>query len=417
MLNSASRRIDTFWEKNGQDIRATLSGRMSRFLRPSNSKKQGAQIPVFVFHSVGAVRFEKQLRYLAKNGYTTVHSDSLLEILKGSNRSRPRTVALTFDDATWSFWTTAFPLLKKYGFCAILFAISGIVPDDEQTYPNLEDVWLGRVPLKEIENRERIQPLCTWNELIKMHQSGMLDIQSHSLTHSRVNISPRVVDFIHPKFDSYFFENVNIPISRNESVEHPSRQIQLGQPVYQSASRLSGRRRYLEDHAIGENLIRYVEENGGKVFFSRPSWRRELQKKYRSLVKRAGIQTEYERPQETEAAIRLEFTKSKSLLEDRLPGKTIRHFCYPWFQGSLLSDKIARKCGYHSVFYGLENWHDNHEPNKLPVRIRRISEEYLFCLPGKGKKAIINVWATKFYQFIFKARMDNKGISNRHRAD
>ena len=416
-MSSIRRSLDLFWEKNGQEIQAILSGRMSRFFRTDNFEKEEKGVVVFVFHSVEPVRFEKQLRYLTKNEYTTVGSDSLLEISKERRGNSPRTVALTFDDATGSFWATAFPLLKKYGFRAILFAIPGLVPDDSQTYPNLEDVWAGRSPFEEIVHRERLQPLCTWSELIEMHQSGIVDVQSHSLTHSRINVSPRIVDFIHPEFDSFFYGNVNVPISRNDNAERPLRKMRLGAPVYESTSRLTGRRRLLEDPAVGERLVRYVQENGETAFFSRSTWRHELERTYRGLVKRAGIHIAYESSQETEAAIRLELTKSKEILENKLPGKNIKHFCYPWFQGSPLSERIAGECGYHSVFYGLENWHDNHEPNKLPVRIRRISEEYLFCIPGKGKKAIINVWAAKFYQFIFKARMDKKGLSNRHRAD
>lgn len=390
------------WEKNGQDIRAILSGRMSRFLRPSNSKKQGVQIPVFVFHSVVAVRFEKQLKYLAENGYTTVHSDSLLEILKGSNKSRPKTVALTFDDATWSFWNTAFPLLKKYGFSAILFAIPGLVPEDNETYPNLEDVWAGRTTFEEIIHREHMQPLCTWSELLAMHKSGIVDIQSHSLTHSRINISPKVVDFINPEFDTYFYENVNIPVSRTDSSERPLRPVRFGEPVYQSASKLSGHSRFLENPYVFEKMVDYVEQNGGKDFFLRSSWRRALNKKYRELTVITGKQTEYDRSQETEVAIWMEFIRSKELLENRLHGKTISHFCYPWFQGCTLSDRIAAECGYNSVFYGLENRPNGSELKKVPFRIRRISEDYLFCLPGSGQHEFFNVWLKKIAHFAGK---------------
>ena len=335
MLHGFQRKLDTIWQKNGEKISAILTGNMPYSLKGSPPQQNTkTEIPVFCFHSVEPKRFEKQLQFLATNGYSTVDSDSLFEILKEGCGNKHKTVALTFDDATGSFWVTAFPLLKKYGFKAILFAIPGLVPEDNQIYPNLEDVWAGRTTFEEIAHREHVQPLCTWSELLAMHRSGIVDIQSHSLTHSRINISPKVVDFIHPRFDTYFYENINVPISRYDNIERPLRQIRLGEPVYKSASRFSGSPRFLEDPSIRESLVRYVAENGAETFFSRFLWWRELEKKYRDLVGRLEIETEYESVVETETAIRSELTRSKHLLESKLPGETIRHFCYPWFQGS-----------------------------------------------------------------------------------
>lgn len=233
-----------------------------------------------------------------------------------------------------------------------------------------------------------------------MHRSGIVDIQSHSLTHSRINISPKVVDFIHPGFDTYFYENINVPISRDDYIERPLRQIRLGEPVYKSASRFSGSPRFLEDPSIRESLVRYVAENGAETFFSRFSWRRQLERKYRSLVESAGIQASCETPKETEAAIRLELTRSKQLIECRLPGKSIRHFCYPWFQSSSLSDRIAADCGYDSVFDGLETNEKCERMRNTPLKIRRISEKYMFCLPGYGRHSLRSVWAEKLFHCI-----------------
>jgi hypothetical protein len=314
MLSNTRKNLRSFWKKNGQDIHAILSGELSRLLKASNGKNPNREVPVFVFHSIESATLEKQLRFLAENGYISVNSEDLVRIIKGELEPHSRTVALTFDDSTGSFWASAFPLLKKYRFQCILFVIAGLVPDDNRDYPNLEDVWQGKATMADIKSRELIQPLCTWSELQKIHRSGIVDIQSHSLTHSRINVSPEIVDFISPKFDTYFFENINVPVAVNDSVETPRKVIRLGQPVYDSASRLSGRHRFLEDPMVAEKLVNYVEENGGKAFFSRPFWRRDLKEIYRKTVKDLRVKIAYETPRETGQAIRLELEKSKSRL-------------------------------------------------------------------------------------------------------
>jgi len=402
MIRFVQRKLEAIWIKNGDEIHSLFSGELSRNLKSVVANDGEIHFSVFVYHSVEPDGFEQQLRYLADNNYKTIDANALVEILNGHRNVEPKTIALTFDDATGSFWATAFPLLKKYGFMAILFAIPGLVPDDEYTYPNLEDVWCGRSTIEEIEQRERVQPLCTWSELLTMHQSGLVDIQGHSLIHHRINISSKLVDFINPRFDTYFFENINVPISRDESIERPSRELRLGQPIYESASRLRGKPRFLEDILVSKKLIQYVEQEGGTTFFNRFNWRGELNRKFQMLIKEKPIITEFESTQQMKKSIKHELQISKQILENRLPGKIVQHLCYPWFQGSALSDQIAGELGYKSVFYGLETAsHDDPTPD-LPHQIRRISEEYLLCLPGRGRKTLYSIWTRKFFRFFGK---------------
>ena len=402
MLGFLQRRIEPFWRKNGEEIRAIARGKMPTFLSASDSTQLGKEIPVFCFHSVEPLLFEKQLRYLAANGYQSVDATTLLQMVRGRDDRFDKVVALTFDDATGSFWATAYPLLKKYGFHAIVFVIPGLVPEDDCCYSNLEDVWVGRCSIQEIIDREKQHPLCTWPELIAMQQSGLVDIQSHSLTHSRVSISPQIVDFMHPNFDTYFYENINVPITNQDPLDRPLRQQRFGQPVYKSASRMAGKRRFIEDTALSETMVLYVEENGGIDFFAHSSWRRQLGRIFENSVRKSKQAPDFESREETETAMRKEFAQAKMLLESRLPDKKISHFCYPWFQGGIRADEIAMECGYEAVYYGLEVPEVKNAAANLPQRVRRVSDEYLLCLPGKGREPLHKVWLGKLLKIVKK---------------
>jgi peptidoglycan/xylan/chitin deacetylase (PgdA/CDA1 family) len=387
-------RVRQAWRKNGPEIKALLSGRMPAFARGG---RVVAQVPVFTFHEVEPAQFEAQLTYLRANGYRSLDADQLEDALRTGGHA-DGAVALTFDDANWTFWAVAFPLLRRYGFQAILFAIPGLVPDDPTHYPNLDDVWAGRCPLSELQARATVQPLCTWRELAVMAESGLVDIQSHSLTHSRIAVSPRVVDFLRPDFDTYLFGNANVPVSVSDHPERPERRLRLGAPVFESASRLACRRRYREDPGLVDALTRYVDAQGGASFFAAADWRRRLRRELAGWP--ATDRDEFESEAEMVAAVRCELAESKRRLEDRLD-KPVRHFCYPWFEGSALADQLAAEAGYRSVHYGVQVVRSAAGKQSL-LQVPRLSEEYLFCLPGSSRVAPWWVWWARLTRFATK---------------
>lgn len=73
--------------------------------------------------------FEEQMRWLYENGYKTVTSEELLSFLNGGDLPGKR-VMLTFDDGYYSNFTHAYPILKKYGFTAVMFVVTSWISDE-----------------------------------------------------------------------------------------------------------------------------------------------------------------------------------------------------------------------------------------------------------------------------------------------
>ena len=87
------------------------------------------QVPIVMYHyvrevdrdsdplgwnlSINPKDFEKQLEWLEQEGYVGIHLEELLE-----GEVPAKSVVLTFDDGLEDFYTTAVPLLEKYGFTA-----------------------------------------------------------------------------------------------------------------------------------------------------------------------------------------------------------------------------------------------------------------------------------------------------------
>jgi len=78
--------------------------------------------------------FESQMEYLYKNQYHTVTSDELRAFLYDRKPLPAKSVMITFDDGYLSNYMFAYPILKKFGFKAVLFAITGSIQTKDQDY-------------------------------------------------------------------------------------------------------------------------------------------------------------------------------------------------------------------------------------------------------------------------------------------
>ena len=172
-------------------------------------------LPAFTYHHVGEragdrltvdlAGFEEQVRYLAENGYATLHAGEFVRCLRGEAPVPNRAVLLTFDDGYVDTWAYAYPILKRYKMKATLFLVTGWVSDAHRRRHTLEDAWadapaatLPPVPphdaaRAELARRGPASPLAlTWEEVAAMERSGVMDVQSHTHTHPLCRVGHEV---------------------------------------------------------------------------------------------------------------------------------------------------------------------------------------------------------------------------------
>jgi peptidoglycan/xylan/chitin deacetylase (PgdA/CDA1 family) len=105
--------------------------------------------------------FESQIKWLYKHGKRGVSTRELL-----AAPDRRGLVALTFDDGYADFAEHALPVLRRYGFTASLYIVSGLLGEYNK--------WDEPGPRK---------PLLTAGQLRELSDEGM-EIASHGLTHT-----------------------------------------------------------------------------------------------------------------------------------------------------------------------------------------------------------------------------------------
>jgi peptidoglycan/xylan/chitin deacetylase (PgdA/CDA1 family) len=135
-------------------------------------------IPILCYHQFTTGRstdlmimtrdsFAQQMEYLKANNYRVISLSDLQGFLAASKPVPPRSVVITVDDGFRSAYDIAYPILKSYGFPATFFVYSDFVGG-------------GRA--------------LTWAQINEMHASGLIDIQSHSKTHTSFSLKTTETD-------------------------------------------------------------------------------------------------------------------------------------------------------------------------------------------------------------------------------
>lgn len=140
---------------------------------PINYSPAGSTgIPVLTYHYIGnnpnpkdkardalevtPDKFEEQMQYLSTNGFTPISLDTLYAIFANKAGRPAKAIVLTFDDGYIDFYTTAFPILKRYNFHAVSFIPTGLVGGGY--YMN-------------------------WSQIKEIQSSGLISFEAHTINH------------------------------------------------------------------------------------------------------------------------------------------------------------------------------------------------------------------------------------------
>lgn len=83
--------------------------------------------------------FEKQMKYLHDNHYTTLSLDEFNDWYRAKRTVPKKTVVLTFDDGDYEFYYLVYPILKKYNIKATMFIIGSNTGDTTHAYEDVDN--------------------------------------------------------------------------------------------------------------------------------------------------------------------------------------------------------------------------------------------------------------------------------------
>jgi peptidoglycan/xylan/chitin deacetylase (PgdA/CDA1 family) len=104
-------------------------------------------VPILLYHRIGVSptnnpyyippeRFEEQMKLLHDWEYTVIPVELLVKAITEGADLPPRPVIITFDDGDISVYTTAFPIMQKYGMTGVTYIVGNYMGTEGYMSPD-----------------------------------------------------------------------------------------------------------------------------------------------------------------------------------------------------------------------------------------------------------------------------------------
>lgn len=348
-------------------------------------------VPVIMFHSVGLENenwvfshisepvnvFEEKIAYLAKKRYNFIFWDDLYDHMSGRRKLPRKSIMLTFDDGYLDNWVYAFPILKKYGAKATIF----VNPEFVDPRPVVRN-WADTIKDDRNASIEK-KGFLSWDELRLMQQSGLIDVQSHSLTHTWYFCGKEVIDFYSPSTGNkypWLFWNARPDRKPFYMVEDQSSFIPLGHPIYIHEKALIAKR-FLPSERLVQELSSLVLNEEVPHFFENKDWFEKLVKVHEMLIEKYGFEVESE--EDYKKRVYQELSESKRIIETHLD-KEVKYICWPGGGYNDITKAIAREVGYKAwTLSSKDLGNKRNRPGAEPSEIKRIGSLSRYRFGGR----------------------------------
>ncbi len=120
--------------------------------------------------AVSVENFDRQMKYFYKKGYRTISLAQAIEKKDLSSKS----FVITFDDGYQDNYTNAYFILKRYGFSATIFLITGYIGTDRLFKPERY--------IERYGGREEDYYFLSWRAIREMSNNG-IEFGSHTISH------------------------------------------------------------------------------------------------------------------------------------------------------------------------------------------------------------------------------------------
>lgn len=152
---------------------------------------QASAVPILMYHhvspspglvTVSPETFHAQMAWLADRGYRSIGLAELAAFLQGQPLPK-KSVVISFDDGYLDNYIHAHPVLKAFGFKAVLFLITGWLGDGASRPQGETPDHRQCMALAKAGRAKEM--MLNWCEVAEMARAGTFEFHSHTHTHTR----------------------------------------------------------------------------------------------------------------------------------------------------------------------------------------------------------------------------------------
>lgn len=332
--------------------------------------------PVFYYHSVAPKlhegwmlkfltlrlnNFEQQMAYLKDNHLQSIFLDEWLRIRRGHKTATGKEVCLSFDDGLLDNWVYAFPVAKKYGAKFTIFVSPECIEPRSVLRPTLEDVWAGKVKEEELESLGYL----SWDELKIMQESGVVDVQSHTMTHAKYVSAPNLHGFYYGGFKGYH------PILNAHPELRPTymrdadfeKRLPWGCPLFEETSSVVVKKHFVNQEFMAETAS-LAKKHNLKDTAERPAYEKIARQLADDFGRAGKLIDGIEKDDDFRARMAYEIVDSKRIIEEKL-GKPVQFLCWPHGDNNSAAHTLAKESGYLATTSG-KMLREQNETDRIP---------------------------------------------------
>lgn len=284
---------------------------------------------IYNFLSVSKYHVELLFRHFKNKNIRTLFLSEALKAQTGDSNQ----VCLSFDDGFADNWFYLFPLLKKYQLKATIFINPEFISESET--------------VRELNPNKPCTGYLNWVEIIEMQKSGLVDFQSHSMSHTWHFTSNKIIDYYLP----LSFNGINYKpypwVSWNHKPELKPFSFTNQEYIYPDAlpvfenGRSLGIRKYFPDPGPISEIVNLI--NQLKPTLTNQNYKKVITEQID--LNKITVTGKYETDIEMEERYRYELEQSKKTIEKKLE-KEVEIICWPGGALNQTSLKIASDVGY-----------------------------------------------------------------------
>jgi len=227
----------------------------------------------------------------------------------------------------------------------------------------MEDYWNGKSSFEELNG----WGFLSWEEMQIMEESGLVDIQSHTLTHTKYFVTDNLLGFHHPGSGNIYPIWNLFPEGKPYYIENEkfNEMLPFGYPLFDQESAIIAHKVVINDQLVNE-MIGAVKKTD---FYDQKNYDtvwKTLTHIYREYKKNNRVISHKETEQEYQLRIDKELRLSKELIEENL-SKIVHFCCWPHGDFNEYAQKRAIEFGYLMTSKGETN-----DPTTNPEQFERI---------------------------------------------